>query len=87
MEKVKANVVVEFRASQPFIDACAVYYGDGFEDCLKQVESVYPALGLSKITLENPMSTTYRGDDTINEEFDDFIHTEQGPKDNSVVIA
>ena len=33
------------------------------------------------------MSTTYRGDDTINEEFDDFIHTEQGPKDNSVVIA
>ena len=77
MEKVKANTVVEFRASQPFIDACVVYYGDGFEDYLKQVESVYPILGLSKITLENPMSTTYRGDDTINEESGDSIHTEE----------
>ena len=32
MEKVKVDVVAEFRASQPFIDACVVYYGVGFED-------------------------------------------------------
>ena len=35
MEKTKADVVAEFRASQSFINACAVYYGDKFEDCLK----------------------------------------------------
>ena len=51
IEKVKADAMAEFKASQPFIDACTFYYGDGFEDCLKQVGSVYPALDLSKITL------------------------------------
>ena len=32
MEKAKADVVADFRASQPFIDACGVYYGVEFED-------------------------------------------------------
>ncbi|KAK9993342.1 hypothetical protein SO802_023045 [Lithocarpus litseifolius] len=35
MEKAKADAVAEFRISQPFFDACGVYYDDGFEDCLK----------------------------------------------------
>ena len=47
VDKAKADVVAEFRVSQPFFDACSAYYGDGFDDCLKQVKSVYPDLDLS----------------------------------------
>lgn len=35
VETARAGIVTEFKASQPFIDAYAVYYGDEFEDCLK----------------------------------------------------
>ena len=63
--------MAEFKASQPFIDACAVYYGDGFEDCLKQVRSVYPNLDLSKVTMDDPLPTTPTGGNTISEETDD----------------
>lgn len=35
------------------------YYGDGFDDYLKQVRSVYPNLDLSKITLDNVVLTTH----------------------------
>lgn len=88
MEKARADAMAEFRASQPFIDACTVYYGDGFEDCLKQVRSVYPYLDLSKISLDNLMSAILGGGDIIHEESDDSIHIEeQGPKDDGVVIA
>ena len=47
VEMAKADAITEFKASQPFIDACATYYGDRFEDFLKQVRSVYrlPKLG------------------------------------------
>ena len=47
VEMAKADAITEFKASQPFIDACAIYYGDRFEDFLKQVRSVYrlPKLG------------------------------------------
>ncbi|KAK9993564.1 hypothetical protein SO802_023267 [Lithocarpus litseifolius] len=41
VEMTRADAVAEFKASQPFIDSCAVYYGDGFKDCLKQVQFVY----------------------------------------------
>lgn len=77
MEKVKADAVAEFRASQPFIVACDIYYGDRFEDCLKQVGFVYLDLDLFKISLDDPIPATLGGSDTINEEFDDFIHTEE----------
>ena len=87
-EKAKADAVVKFRASQSFIDACAVYYGEGFNNCLKQVGSVYPDLELSKIFMDDTMPTTPIGDDTVNEEFDDSAHTKkQVPKDDGVVIA
>ena len=41
VEMAKADAITEFKASEPFIDACAIYYGDRFEDFLKQVRSVY----------------------------------------------
>ena len=88
MDKAKADVVEEFRASQTFTDACSVYCGDGFEDCLEQVRSAYLDPDLSKITLDDLVPTTTRGDETVNEESDDSVHTgEQGPKDDGVVIT
>ena len=76
----------EFKASQPFIDSCVVYYGDGFEDCLKQVKSIYPNLDLSKVTMDDPLPST-PVDDTIFDETDDSIESEPNPKDDSVVLA
>ena len=35
VETARADAITEFKASQPFIDTCAIYYGDGFKDCLK----------------------------------------------------
>ncbi|XP_065638950.1 codeine O-demethylase-like [Quercus suber] len=88
MEKAKADAVAEFRDSQLFIDACGVYYGVGFEDYLKQVGSIYPDLDLSKVTLNDPVSTTLMGSDTIDKESNDFTHIEeQDPKDDSVVLT
>ena len=62
METDRADTVKEFKASQPFIDSCAVYYGDGFEDFLKQVKSIYPHLDLSKVTMDDPLPLTLVGD-------------------------
>ena len=76
MEKAKADFVVEFRASQSFIDACPVYYGEGFYDNLKQVGPVYPNLDLSKIFMDDLVPVTPMGDDIISEKTDDSTHTE-----------
>lgn len=65
VEMARADVVNEFKASQPFIDSCAIYYGDGFEDCLKQVKFVYRNLDLSKITMDDPLPSTLVGDTTF----------------------
>ena len=35
MKKARADTVAKFRISQPFFDACDVYYSKGFKDCLK----------------------------------------------------
>ena len=35
VEMARADAVTDFKASQPFIDAYAVYYGDWFKNCLK----------------------------------------------------
>ena len=87
VEIARDDAMAEFKASQPFIDACAVYYGDGFEDCLKQVRSVYPNLDLSKVTMDDPLPTTPTDDDTVSKETTDSTHTEQGLKEDSVVLA
>ena len=86
-EKAKANAVVDFKASQSFIDACVVYYGEGFDDCLKQVGSIYLDLNLSKISMDDPMPMTPAGGDTVSEETDDSTHSKQDPKDDGVVLA
>ena len=82
----RANAVKEFKAFQPFIDSCAVYYGDRFEDCLKQVKSIYPNLDLSKVTMDDPMPPTPANDTTFDET-NDSTESEPDPKDDSVVLA
>ena len=67
METAKADTVQEFRASQSFVDSCAKYYGDGFKDCFKQVKSIYPHLDLSKVSIDDPLSSTPAGDTTLEE--------------------
>ena len=76
----------EFKASQPFIDSYAIYYGDRFEDCLKQVKSIYLHLDLSKVTMDDPLQSTLAGD-TILDETDDSTESESDPKDDSVVLV
>lgn len=82
----KVNIVEEFKASQTFIDSCAVYYGSEFEDCLKQVKSIYPTLDLSKVTMDEPLLSTLAGDTTLRES-DDSTELEPTPKDDGVVLA
>lgn len=62
VEMARVDVMTEFKASQLFIDACVVYYGDGFEDCLKQVKFVCLHLDLSKVTMDDPLLSTPAGD-------------------------
>ena len=89
MDKAKADAVAEFCVSQPFFDACGIYYGDGFDDCLKQVGAVYPDLDLSQITIDDTILLTLRGDDTLCDKTDDFVHIigqEVKDTDTEVVI-
>ena len=86
METARADVVVEFKTTQSFIDSCTGYYGDEFKDCLKQVKSLYPHLDLSKVTMDDPLQSTLVGD-TIFEETNDSIESEEVSKDDSVVLA
>ena len=83
----KADAVTEFKVSQPFIDACAIYYGGGFEDCLKQVRFFYLNLDLSKVSMHNPLSLTPAIGDTISKETGDFTQLERDPKDDDVILA
>ena len=86
METTRVDAVKEFKTSQPFIDSCSIYYGDGFEDCLKQVKCIYLNLDLSKVTMDDPMPSI-PADDTIFEEIDDSTESEPDPKDDSVVLT
>ena len=86
VETARADAVAEFKTTQSFINSCAGYYGDGFEDCLKQVKFVYPHLDLSKVTMDDPLSSTLVGDTTL-EETDDSSESESGPKGDSVVLT
>ena len=87
VETARADTIIEFKVSQPFIDACVVYYGNGFKDYLKQVRSVYPNLDFSKISMDDPLPTTPVGGDTVSEETDDSTQLKWDPKDDGVVIA
>ena len=67
METAKGDAVKEFRALQAFIDSYAEYYSDGFEDCLKQVKSLYLHLDFSKVSMDDPVPSTPAGDATLDE--------------------
>ena len=84
VEMARVDAGYEYKASYPFIDFCGGYYGEGFEDCLKQVKSLYPHLDLSEVNMDEPLPSTPAGD-TIQEETDDFM--EPNPKDGSVVLT
>ena len=86
-EKAKADAIMDFKASQSFIDVCAVYYGEGFNDCLKLVRFVYPDLDVSKISMDDTMPTTPTDGDTVSEETNNSTQSERDPKDNGVVLA
>ena len=87
MEKARADAVAKFCISQPFFDACGIYYGDGFKDCLKQVRSAYPNLNLSQIVINDTVPMTPRGNDTVGDETINSIHTiEQEVEADGVVI-
>ena len=85
VETVKADIVTD-SPSQPFIDSCAIYYGDRLEDFLKQVKFVYLYLDLSKVSIEDPLPSTPVSD-TIIEETNNSIGLKPNPKDDSVVLA
>ena len=87
VEMARANAIIEFKASQPFIDVCVIYYGDGFKDCRKQVKSIYLHLDLFKVTMDNPLPSTPTGGDTISEETDDSTQSEWDPKDDGVILT
>ena len=80
--------MAEFCISQPFFDACGIYYGEGFEDCLKQVRAAYPNLNLSQITIDTIVPPTFEGEDIVSDETVDSIHTiKEEVETNDVVIA
>ena len=78
--------MAEFKASQPYIDSYAVYYSNGFENCFKQVKSIYLHLDLSKVTMDDLLPLTPVGD-TNFEEINESTQSERDPKDDGVVLA
>ena len=75
IEKARVDTVAELWISQPFFDACGVYYSNEFEDCLKQVRAAYPNLDLSQIVIHDTIPPTPEGDDTVSDETVDSIRT------------
>ena len=75
METTRADTVAKFKASQPYIDSCAIYYSNGFENCLKQVKSIYLHLDLSKVTMDDLLPLT-PASDTNFEETDESTQSE-----------
>ena len=72
VETARTDAVQEFKASQSFIDSYADYYGTEFDDCLKQVASVFPKMDLSGITMDD--------------EGDGSPESNPPPKDDSIVV-
>ena len=75
IKKAKVDVVAAFRTSQPYFDECGIYYGNGFDDCLKQVATFYLDLDLSQVVIDDTISLTHEGTDTVSNEIDDSVHT------------
>ena len=86
VETAGTDAVQKFETTQSFIDSCAEYYGTRFDDCLKQVTSVYPKLDLSGITLDDPVPMTPAGD-TVADKVDEPINLDLLLNDDGVVLA
>ncbi|KAK9999677.1 hypothetical protein SO802_019280 [Lithocarpus litseifolius] len=86
VETAKSDAVAEFKTSQTFIDSYAEYYGDGFEDCLKQVKSLFPHLDLSRVSMDDPVPSTPMVD-TVYVEDDDLGESGIPTRGDGVVLA
>ena len=51
------------------------YYGNGFDDYLKQVATVYPDLDLFQVVINDIVLPTPSGADTTIDEADTSVHT------------
>ena len=87
VETAGTDAVQKFKTSQSFIDSCADYYGTGFDDCLKQVASVFPELDLSGISMDAPELVTLARN-VITDDDDGIPESQPSPKiDGGVVLA
>ena len=86
VETAGIDAVQKFKTTQSFIDSCADYYGTGFDDCLKQVASVYPELDLSGITMDVSVPMT-PASDTVTDKADEPINLDLLLNDDGVVLA
>ena len=87
VETAGTDVVQKFKTSQSFIDSCADYYGTGFDDCLKQVASVFPELDLSGISMDAPELVT-PARNVVTDDDDGIPESQPSPKvDGGVVLA
>ncbi|KAK9993909.1 hypothetical protein SO802_023612 [Lithocarpus litseifolius] len=86
VETTKADAVAEFKTSQTFVDSSAEYYGEGFEDCLKQIKSLHPYLDLSKVSMDDPLPSTPVGK-TVLVDDDDLSESRMHPNDDGVVLS
>lgn len=65
MAKAKANVVEEFKDSQPFFDLLGSQYSEGFEDIRKQAVLLFFGVDFSSVQIDTTILMTSRGDDEV----------------------
>ena len=87
VETAGTDAVQKFKTSQSFIDSCADYYGTGFDDCLKQVASVFPELDLCGISMDAPELVT-PARNVVTDDDDGIPESQPSPKiDGGVILA
>ena len=67
IDKVKADVVEEYKDSQPFFNLLVSQYGEGFEDFRKQVVALFPNVDFSPVQIELTIPLTSRPNDEVVE--------------------
>ena len=75
MDKAKADTVAAFRVSQPIFDKYGTFYGNRFDDLLKQVKANYLDLDLSWIAIDDTVLPTLRGNGVVSVEIENSVHT------------
>lgn len=78
MEQAKADAMADYQTSQPFYNELGGLYGDGLEDCLKQVIAFYLDLDLSQVVINDTVSPTLGDVNTVLNEADGVIHLVEG---------